>query len=92
MKVTCEHKDFNASVRVNRLEDTGRFSADVRIQCAECEEPFRFLGVPAGSSPYQPTVSIDGLDLRAPIEPQGTPQLQSHAAFVMPPLPPKRDS
>jgi hypothetical protein len=90
--VSCEHKDFNARVSVNRLEDTGRFSADIRIQCAACKEPFRFLGVEAGSSPFEPKVSIDGLELRAPIEPQGTPKIASGAQFVMPPLPPKVDS
>lgn len=90
--VTCEHKDFAARVAVNRLEDTGRFTADVTIKCSECGEPFRFLGLAAGSSPYEPKVSVDGLELRAPIEPKGTPKLHSHAAFVMPPLAPKVDS
>lgn len=85
----CEHKVFGAYVAVNRLLDTGRFAADIRIECSECHEPFRFLGLGAGLSPYEPTVSIDGLELRAPIEPQGTPVLYSSARFVVPPLPPK---
>jgi hypothetical protein len=90
--MACEHKDFEANVTVFRLEDTGRFTADVRIRCKECSEPFRFLGIQAGVSPYEPCVSIDGLELRAPIEPQGTPTLHSHARFEMPPMAPKADS
>lgn len=90
--MSCEHKDFRALVKVNRLEDTGRFSADITVWCAACAEPFRFLGVKAGSSPYEPMVSIDGLELRAPLEPQGTPQIQRGARFVVPPLPGERES
>lgn len=90
--MNCAHKDFSAWVNVFRLEDTGRFSADIRIKCSECDEPFRFLGVPGGLSPYEPRVSIDGLELRAPIEPQGTPTLLSHVSFVIPPLPTKDES
>lgn len=84
----CDHKGFVAYVAVNRLEDTGRFSADVKIHCIDCKEPFRFLGLKAGSSPYEPLVSIDGLEARMPIEPQGIPKLMSHASFTMPPMPP----
>jgi hypothetical protein len=87
-----DHKDFAAIVAVARLLDTGRFSAEIRVKCVECDEPFRFLGVGAGLSPYVPLTSLDGLELRAPIEPQGTPQLASHARFEMPPLPTKKES
>lgn len=83
--MSCEHKNFAARVAVNRLEDTGRFSADVTIHCSDCQEPFRFMGLPAGSSWRWPTVSIDGLELRAPIEPQGAPVLQGKATVEMPP-------
>lgn len=88
----CGHLNFVARVAVNRLVDTGRYSADVRVNCVECGEPFRFLGVEAGLSPYAPMVSVDGLELRAPIEPQGVPKIASHAQFVMPPLRGKAES
>lgn len=84
----CPHLEFRATVTVNRLEDTGRFSADVRVECLGCGSPFRWMGVPAGLSPYEPRVSIDGLELRAPIEPEGTPTLAASASFTVPPLPP----
>lgn len=63
----CEHKEFAAQVAVNRIEDTGRFSADIRIQCVECGEPFRFLGLPCGVDPNGAAVSVDGTEARLAI-------------------------
>jgi hypothetical protein len=88
----CKHTAFGVHTDVTFLADVGRFTADIRIECAQCKEPFRFLGLDAGWSPYVPSVSATGLELRVPIEPQGTPQIASGAQFVMPPLPPKSDS
>jgi hypothetical protein len=85
----CTHPKFAAECDVNRFEDTGLFSVDVRIRCVECNEPFRFIGLPAGILQKNPTVSIDGLELHAPIEPQGIPQLARRATFQMPKIPEK---
>ncbi len=68
----CEHKEFEASVTVNRLEDISGFAADITIVCHECKIPFRFLGLPGGLHPDHPTVSVDGTEARLPIAPQGT--------------------
>lgn len=72
----CEHKDFLADVNVNRLgtEDSAdgmpiAYSADVRIRCDQCGEPFRFSGLRAGLSFAHPMVSADETELRAPIRP-----------------------
>ncbi len=70
----CGHMNFACQVDVMRLTDgdegpiTG-YSADVRIQCADCNERFRFIGLPMGSAPDRPMVSFGGVELRAPIEP-----------------------
>jgi hypothetical protein len=70
----CEHPDFTAEVDVNRLTDaedgpvTG-YAADVRARCAACGEPFRWIGVPAGSSGSRPTCSVDETELHAPLRP-----------------------
>ncbi len=71
----CEHKNFAASVDVNRLTETdgGRvtgYSADVRIQCVECQEPFRFIGLPCGVDPTGACVNIDGTEGRFAILPK----------------------
>ena len=68
--MSCEHKDFHAHVIVNRLEDTGRFAADVTIKCAECKMPFVFLGLPGGLLADGAAVSFDGTEARLAIAPQ----------------------
>jgi len=52
---------------VNRLTDSGRFAADVRIKCAQCGEPFRFLGLPCGVDLDGAAVSADGTEARLAI-------------------------
>jgi hypothetical protein len=70
----CPHEDFRADVEVNRLTDvdggpvTG-YSADVRIRCAQCDEPFRWIGVQAGLNSGRPMVSVDETELHAPVRP-----------------------
>lgn len=63
----CKHENFAARVNVNRLEDSGRFSADVTIQCIQCGEPFRFLGLPTGLDLNGAAVSADGTEARLAI-------------------------
>ncbi len=65
----CEHKDFEAKVTVNRLEDVKRYAADVAIACRVCGVSFQFLGLPGGLHPDYPTVSVDGTEARLPIAP-----------------------
>jgi hypothetical protein len=70
----CPHEDFNVYTEINRLADVEggpvtAFAADIRIDCANCGEPFRWIGVPAGLSPGHPMVSVDETELRAPIRP-----------------------
>ena len=70
MSDKCEHQDFFATVTVNRLEDSGRFSADVAIRCQECRTPFRFIGLPGGIDLNGAAVSADGCEARLAIAPQ----------------------
>jgi hypothetical protein len=70
----CEHENFNAVVAVNRITATEEgpvtgYNADIRVRCADCDEPFRWIGAPAGMSPAKPMVSIDETELRAPLRP-----------------------
>lgn len=69
---SCPHEQFTSCVSVNRLEDVGRFAADVTIQCVQCGARFQFLGLPGGLSLERPTVSVDGLEARMPIAPETT--------------------
>jgi len=70
----CEHKDFRGDIKVARLTSEGStaitgFFADIRINCAECGQPFEFVGIPGGFSFYEPRLSVDSTELRAPIKP-----------------------
>lgn len=72
----CEHLDFRADVAVNRIgtEETPdgmprAYMADVRVVCADCGEPFRWVGLKAGVSFGRPTVSVDEAELHAPLRP-----------------------
>lgn len=65
----CVHMNFNAIVEVNRLEDTGRFMADITIKCDDCGEPFQFLGVKPGLDMQGAAVDMTGTELRVSILP-----------------------
>ena len=45
MTEICDHPEFHADVAVGRIEDLGRFLAEVKVHCTKCGEPFRFLGL-----------------------------------------------
>ena len=76
----CQHREFSAQVNVTRLTDgddgpvTGH-TTDITVRCIECGLPFRWRGIPFGSSPHHPCLSVDGLELRAPIEPAYTSEI-----------------
>lgn len=63
-------------VGVHRLSDveggpiTG-YSAEIRIHCARCSEPFEFQGVEPGVDTQGARCSIDGQELRIAITPRG---------------------
>ena len=72
-KPPCEHMRFLSEAKVMRLTDNGGivtgYTVDIRIKCDDCGLPFRFLGLEAGSHYAEPRVSVDALELRAPLEP-----------------------
>jgi hypothetical protein len=67
----CDHPHFEAAVDVIRLQDSGRFAADVRIKCAACGIPMRFIGLPAGVDLNGAAVSVDATEARLAIAPKG---------------------
>lgn len=73
----CAHENFEADVVVTRLEDSGKFTADIRVRCKDCEEPFVFLGgLPIGVDLSGVTTSLDRRELRAGICPEIEAELQ----------------
>ena len=87
--VDCLHESFEAQVNIGRLSEveggpiTG-YKADITCKCVQCGVKMRFLGVPAGSDPDAPRVSIDGCELRAPMEPALHDKFQAIASYRMP--------
>lgn len=67
----CEHHNFDANVRVCRIEDKGRFVAEVSIKCVDCGVPMQFMGLEPGLNFDGATVSLDGLELNIGIHPEG---------------------
>ncbi len=67
----CEHQNFDAKVRVARIEDKGRFMAEIRITCLDCGTPMQFMGLKPGLDFNGATVSLDGLEANIGIHPQG---------------------
>ncbi len=67
----CEHLNFEAVVTINRLGDpvVKGYSAKITVECRDCKEPFRWIGVPAGLLPTQPCCSVDEKTLNAPLRP-----------------------
>lgn len=70
--MSCKHMEFDASVRVARIDDVGRFVAEVKVHCTQCGVPFQFIGIQPGFDYEHPTVRLDGLEADLPICPQGT--------------------
>jgi hypothetical protein len=69
----CRHEQFDCECAVNRVEDIGRFTVDVRVKCVQCGTPFVFLGLPLGMDYNSATVSFDGTEARMGIAPKGVP-------------------
>lgn len=69
--MSCQHKEFAANVTVARLEDSGKFIAEIKVSCAQCQTPFQFLGLQPGFDFNGATVSLDGLEANIAIAPQG---------------------
>lgn len=79
----CKHESFNANVAVARLEDTGRFMADVKINCIQCGIPMQFLGLDVGVNYDGARINVDGTEARLAIHPmcEEPPETDSFKGF-----------
>lgn len=88
--MSCPHDTFQVSANVGRLTKgdggpvTG-YTADITVRCTQCNLPFRFIGLPAGTHHSEPRVNLDGTELRAPIEPATHQKFAAIASYTMPP-------
>lgn len=68
----CAHtKSHRSFVRVDYMEDTGRFMASIKIRCEECGLGFQFLGLPLGLNIEGAAMRMDGEEAHIAIAPVG---------------------
>lgn len=72
LNAQCKHPEFDASVGVARMEDTGEFNAEITIKCRACGMPFQWLGLEPGIDTQGARVSVDGIEARIAICPFGS--------------------
>jgi hypothetical protein len=66
----CPHDEIAALIETEPREiggDRSAIMATVKLKCAKCETPFRFLGIDEGHSFRRPMVSQDHTTLFAPL-------------------------
>jgi hypothetical protein len=87
--MTCEHQAFQCNAAVGRLSELPggpitSYTVEITVHCTECGLPFRFIGLPAGNHYAEPRVSMDGTQLRAPLEPAEHQKFQLQASYAFP--------
>lgn len=86
-RLLCPHVDLHVFAGVARIVADGAlavdalppatgYQADIRVWCADCGEPFVFVGdqLQVGMRPDMPTVDVAGTTLAAPLRPRSTPE------------------
>lgn len=66
--MNCEHMNFMSKANIFRLE-SGKFMAEIQIECSDCHRPFEFLGLPAGLNLEGAAVEFGGREARLAIKP-----------------------
>lgn len=79
----CKHNEaHNVVVNVSYMEDSERFSADIKIECGKCGRPFQFLGMPLGLDLEGVSMTVDGQEAHLAIAPVGTVPQPLDAALL----------
>ncbi len=81
--MACSHENYRFDVNCYNLADTGGRTADITGKCADCGLPIRFRGLPLGVSTGQPTMSLDGTELRAPFSVGDEPDVLEGIGFTV---------
>lgn len=75
---TCEHERFEVEAVVERVWSGDRegegdlaLHSTIKVRCADCRVRFGVPGLPAGLLWDRPTTDPTGLELRAPLRPDG---------------------
>lgn len=66
----CNHEDLHFDIHITSFEINVK-SIEIKCHCKQCKVKFVFLGLPLGLSYAQPTSSLDRLEIRMPVCPEG---------------------
>lgn len=88
----CKHEQFRIGADIGSIlkdgqdstnpnEEPAYYSASIKVSCSHCGDPFEFVGLPFGFSPYRPTVSIDSQTLSVSVMPVGKTIPEGLAGF-----------
>lgn len=81
----CPHFNFEAQVKVARLEDTTLKYAEVTIICTDCGKPAVFRGLQVGLTPAFPTGDVLAQEARLPFVVDGDGDVGQQIGYVMEP-------
>jgi hypothetical protein len=70
----CQHEQFTCESNVFRTNEkegmpVSHFAVEFKLKCSECGQPFRFRCTRLGLNFDEPTVSVDGEELRISVHP-----------------------
>jgi hypothetical protein len=67
----CPHSDVHWNLHHAGFSDTNIHYLEVSGQCQICSKKLCFRGMPFGMSPNQPTMALDGSEVRLPFLAEG---------------------
>jgi hypothetical protein len=62
----CPHSDLDINVHHQAFVDSSIHYLEIKARCRTCDKPMLFRGAPFGFSPQQPTMAVDGSEIRLP--------------------------
>lgn len=73
----CPHLEFDLKINLQVMMDSNVRFIEMKGLCKGCNKPLEFHGMPFGSSPFRPTMAVDGSECAVPFtcegeEPAGT--------------------
>lgn len=79
----CKHdgEQFQVAAEVAYIKDVDAFRLIVKVACAECGEPFQFIGLPVGCLCDRPTCDMTQRVADLPIMPAGQTEPRKYPGF-----------
>lgn len=80
----CRHHRLDVQLEVHHPADSNVKHFEIRAKCEDCAKPMEFLGVPGlGVSFENPTVSVDGIEIRLPLVAHGEAPAGNRVGYAL---------